>query len=133
MCTGRGSRTRGKRARQEEEDELGDEWETPEGWTGIVSGLHELIVPVYLHCRQRIDVASQLEIESASKKGKRRRDAKGKQRSQGRDASEAEALLNNTLPADLLVALLKNAPTAHVRTPLTVDAVPWSRDYGACG
>jgi hypothetical protein len=98
-----------------------------------VSGLHELIVPVYLHCRQRIDVASQVEVEYASKKGKRRRDVKGKQRSQGKDASEAEALLHNTLPADLLVALLNNAPTAHVRTQLTVVEVPWSRDYGACG
>jgi hypothetical protein len=117
--SGTGKGTRGKRARQEGEDEYGDEWETQEGWTGIVSGLKELIVPVYAHCRRQMDSAAQLEAASASKKKKGHRDGGVKQRARGRDAAEAESLLQDTLPAELLVALLKNAPTTHVRTPLT--------------
>lgn len=98
----------------DEEDDYG-EWETQEGWTGIVCGLQELIVPVYAHCRRQIDAAEQA-ATTTSKKKKGRRVGGVKQRAQGRDAAEAENLLQNTLPANMLVELLKNAPTAHVCT-----------------
>ena len=68
-----------------------------------------------MHCRQKIDAAEQMTASTSSKK-KGRRAGGVKKRAESRDATEAENLLQDTLPAKMLVELLKNAPTVHVCT-----------------
>lgn len=69
-----------------------------------------------MHCRHQIDAAAELAAASTCKKKKGRRAGGVKQRAQSRDKAEAESLLQDALPAEMLVALLKNAPTTHVCT-----------------
>jgi hypothetical protein len=111
-AAGEAKNRRGKRTRAAAEEKDG-EWETPEGWTGLICGLQELVVPVYQHCRQKVaEAEKKAEVASAGRR-------KGKKPLKAalpvlQDASEANDLLEELLPSPLLLQLLQKAPTFQV-------------------